>query len=117
MDHINENPSRGEVLSSRLNKLDDRLNSENARPAFYTVTETARLLRVNAMTIYRAIREDAFPAIRVRSRYVIPAAAVEALAAQATETGGWVGVGAGGGGGPPAPGGGRGARPGGGGWK
>jgi excisionase family DNA binding protein len=67
-------------------------NIENAQPAFYTVAETARLLRVNPMTIYRAIREDGFPAIRVRSRYVIPAAAVEALAAQATESGSCVDV-------------------------
>jgi hypothetical protein len=44
------------------------------------------------MTIYRAIREDAFPAIRVRSRCVIPAAAVEQLAAQAVEYGGCVDV-------------------------
>ncbi len=60
--------------------------------AFYTVAETAELLRVNAMTIYRAIREDAFPAIRVRSRYVVPAAAVDQLAAQAAETGSCVDV-------------------------
>jgi excisionase family DNA binding protein len=62
------------------------------RASFYTVTETAALLRVDAATIYRAIRENAFPAIRVRSRYVIPAAAVDQLAAQATETGSCVDV-------------------------
>jgi excisionase family DNA binding protein len=62
------------------------------RATFYTVAETARLLRVDTATIYRAIREDAFPAIRVRSRYVVPAAAVEQLAAQAAETGGCVDV-------------------------
>jgi excisionase family DNA binding protein len=45
------------------------------RATFYTVAEAAHLLRVDAATIYRAIREDAFPAIRVRTRYVIPAAA------------------------------------------
>jgi excisionase family DNA binding protein len=69
-------------------------NTQNAgTPAtFYTVAETARLLRVDPATIYRAIREDAFPAIRVRSRYVVPAAAVEQLAAQAAETGGCVDV-------------------------
>ena len=66
-----------------------RLTTERT---FYTVAETAQLLRVNAMTIYRAIREDGFPAIRVRSRYVIPAAAVEQLASQAVETGGCVDV-------------------------
>jgi excisionase family DNA binding protein len=69
-------------------------NTPNAgTPAtFYTVAETARLLRVDPATIYRAIREDAFPAIRVRSRYVVPAAAVEQLAARAAETGGCVDV-------------------------
>ncbi len=62
------------------------------RVTFYTVAETARLLRVDAATIYRAIREDGFPAIRVRTRYVIPAAAVEQLAARAAETGSCVDV-------------------------
>jgi excisionase family DNA binding protein len=62
------------------------------RATFYTVAETARLLRVDTARIYRAIREDAFPAIRVRSRYVVPAAAVEQLAARAAETGGCVDV-------------------------
>lgn len=62
------------------------------RATFYTVAETAALLRVDTATIYRAIREDAFPAIRVRSRYVVPAAAVDQLAAQAAETGGCVDV-------------------------
>lgn len=62
------------------------------RTSFYTVAETAALLRVDTATIYRAIRDDAFPAIRVRSRYVIPAAAVEQLAARAAETGGCVDV-------------------------
>jgi excisionase family DNA binding protein len=62
------------------------------RVSFYTVAETAALLRVDAATIYRAIREDAFPALRLRSRYVIPAAAVEQLAAQATRTGSCVDV-------------------------
>lgn len=62
------------------------------RASFYTVAETAALLRVDVATIYRAIREDAFPAIRVRSRYVIPAAAVEQLATRAAQTGGCVDV-------------------------
>jgi excisionase family DNA binding protein len=62
------------------------------RVSFYTVREIAALLRVDAATLYRAIREDAFPAIRVRSRYVIPAAAVDQLATRATETGSCVDV-------------------------
>jgi excisionase family DNA binding protein len=57
------------------------------RVPFYTVAEAARLLRVGSATLYRALREDAFPAVRIRSRYVIPAAAIEQLMTQATETG------------------------------
>ena len=63
-----------------------------ARPIFYTVAEAASLLRVDRATLYRAIRDDGFPAIRVRSRYVIPAVAVERLAAAAIESGGCVDI-------------------------
>lgn len=62
----------------------------NARPAFYTVTETAQILRVGASTLYRAIREGAFPAVRLRSRYVVPAIALDKLLTEAAETGGLV---------------------------
>ena len=54
---------------------------------FYTVREAAAVLRVDPATIYRAIREDSFPAVRVRNRYVVPAAAVERLALEATTSG------------------------------
>ena len=47
-------------------------------PIFHTVHEAAQILRVDAATIYRAIRAGSFPAIRIRSRYVIPAAALRA---------------------------------------
>lgn len=63
---------------------------ENAGPAFYTVTEAARILRVGASTLYRAIREGAFPAVRLRTRYVVPAIALDKLLAEAAETGGLV---------------------------
>jgi excisionase family DNA binding protein len=65
-------------------------SSEN--PAFYTVREVAHVLRVTPATIYRAIREDAFPAVRIRTRYVIPAAAVEQIVAEVAESGGCVDV-------------------------
>ena len=61
-------------------------------PAFYTVREAARILRVDSATVYRAIRDDAFPAVRVRSRYVVPAAALHKLVADAAESGGCVDV-------------------------
>lgn len=59
-------------------------------PTFYTVREAARILRVDPATVYRAIRDDAFPAVRVRSRYVVPAAALHKLVADAAESGGCV---------------------------
>ncbi|WP_158841176.1 helix-turn-helix domain-containing protein [Saccharothrix deserti] len=58
------------------------------KPLFYTVSEAAKVLRVDANTIYRAIREDASPAVKIRTRYIVPAKAIEALASGATETGG-----------------------------
>ena len=70
----------------------DSTNQGAGSPAFYTVAEAARLLRVTPATIYRAIREDAFPAVRIRTRYVIPAAAVDRLAAEAAESGGCVDI-------------------------
>lgn len=63
-----------------------------AQPIFYTVAEVAELLRVDKATIYRAIREDAFPAVQIRSRYVIPSMAVERMAAEAAERRGCVDV-------------------------
>jgi excisionase family DNA binding protein len=51
-------------------------------PIFHTVQEAARILRVDAATIYRSIRAGSFPAIRIRSRYVIPAAALLEVAAK-----------------------------------
>ncbi|MCO1577696.1 helix-turn-helix domain-containing protein [Crossiella sp. SN42] len=62
------------------------------KPAFYTVREAARILRVDPATLYRAIREDAFPAVRVRTRYVVPAVALDKLVNEATESGGCVDV-------------------------
>ena len=65
-------------------------NTENAYPAFHTVTEAARILRVAPSTLYRAIRAGDFPAIRLRTRYVVPAAALDVLLAAVAESGGLV---------------------------
>ncbi|MDT7553344.1 MAG: hypothetical protein QOI16_1880 [Pseudonocardiales bacterium] len=56
-------------------------------PIFHTVHEAAQILRVDPATIYRSIRAGAFPAIRIRSRYVIPAAALREVAEQAVSSG------------------------------
>jgi excisionase family DNA binding protein len=70
----------------------DKNTAAPGSPAFYTVPEAARVLRVTPATIYRAIRDDAFPAVRIRTRYIVPAAAVDRLAAEAAESGGCVNV-------------------------
>ena len=82
-----------QLSTHRVNRVRtaERDADEN-RPTFYTVAEAAHLLRVDPATIYRAIRADAFPAVRVRSRYVIPAVAVDQMAEQAAETGACVDV-------------------------
>jgi excisionase family DNA binding protein len=67
-------------------------NENVDKPTFYTVREAARIMRCNPSTLYRAIRENAFPAVRVRTRYVVPAAAVDKLAAEAADLGGCVDV-------------------------
>lgn len=68
-------------------------NTENDnRPIFYTVREAARIMRCNPSTLYRTIRENSFPAVRVRTRYVVQAAAVDKLATGAAELGGCVDV-------------------------
>lgn len=61
-------------------------------PAFYTVREAAQILRVDPATLYRAIREDAFPAVRIRTRYLVPAAALQQLVTEAAASGGCVDV-------------------------
>lgn len=55
--------------------------------AFFTVREAADIVRVDSSTLHRAIREDAFPAVRIRTRYVVPAKALQQLIDRATETG------------------------------
>ena len=67
-------------------------SAEEPKKTFFTVPEAAKLLRVDVATIYRSIREDAFPAVRLRTRYVVPAAAIEQMIALVTESGGVVDI-------------------------
>lgn len=50
---------------------------------FYTIAEAARLLRLSSMTLYRAVEAGQFPAIKVRTRIVIPAQAIDDMVTQA----------------------------------
>ena len=53
---------------------------------FYTVAEAARLLRLSTMTLYRAIEAGQFPAIRIRTRIVVPARAIDEMVGQALDS-------------------------------
>jgi excisionase family DNA binding protein len=48
-------------------------------PCFYSVAQVAQMLGMSTMTVYRAIRDGEFPAVRVRGRLIVPAKAVEAM--------------------------------------
>src|SRR5262249_45213920 len=61
-------------------------NHPTAR-TFYTVREAAAELRVNKNTLYRAIHDGAFPAVKIRSRFVVPVKAIDQLLERALETG------------------------------
>lgn len=77
---INQNGKRREATP-------ETTEIRKSQPAFYTVKEAAELLRVGASTLYRIIREGDFPAVRLRSRYVVPAEALDQLLEEAKATG------------------------------
>lgn len=47
--------------------------------AFYSVAEVARMLGMSSMTVYRAIADGEFPAVRIRGRLIVPAKALEEM--------------------------------------
>ena len=58
--------------------------------SFYSVAETARMFGMSDMTLYRAIHDGEFPAVRIRGRLIVPALAIEEMVAAALNTGGEV---------------------------
>jgi excisionase family DNA binding protein len=56
-------------------------------PAFYSVAATAQMLGMSEMTLYRAIHDGQFPAVRIRGRLIIPAKAIEAMVEAAVDGG------------------------------
>lgn len=77
-----------QLAVSRLQPGGVTNSAEKQKKLFLTVAEAAKVLRVDQATIYRSIREDAFPAVRLRTRYVVPAAAIEQMIARVMESGG-----------------------------
>jgi excisionase family DNA binding protein len=55
--------------------------SESPMPAprFYSVGQAANMFGISPMTLYRAISDGQFPAVRIRGRLIVPAQAVEAM--------------------------------------
>lgn len=54
---------------------------------FRSVGEAARVFGVSEMTLYRAIREGRFPAVRIMGRLIVPLRAIEEMTAAAVENG------------------------------
>lgn len=54
---------------------------------FYSVSETARMFGMSAMTLYRAIEDGDFPAVRIRGRLIVPAKAIDDMVAAAIGSG------------------------------
>ncbi|MCO1658111.1 helix-turn-helix domain-containing protein [Pseudonocardia humida] len=72
--------------------MEERPKIENGgeEPRFYSVAQAARLIGTAPVTLYRAIRDGEFPAIRIRGRLIVPAKAIEAMADAAVAAGGTV---------------------------
>lgn len=86
-------PGRGQLRrAGRELTLQAALRKRARGVPTYTVPEAAALLSVSAEHLYRLIRADAFPALRVRigdeqGRYVVPAHAVDELINAVTDAG------------------------------
>ena len=77
----------------RDSALRSALRKREAGVPSYTVPEAAALLSVSHEYLYRLIRAEAFPAIRMRmgrtqGRYVVPASVIETLLKAAADGGG-----------------------------
>ena len=59
---------------------------QRAQRQWYSVAEVARMFGMAQMTLYRAIHDGEFPAVKIRGRYVIPAKALEAMERAAVTT-------------------------------
>ncbi|NEE01213.1 helix-turn-helix domain-containing protein [Phytoactinopolyspora halotolerans] len=55
------------------------------RRRWYSVAEVAQMFGMSPMTLYRAISDGEFPAVRIRGRLIVPAKALEAMENDATQ--------------------------------
>lgn len=82
--------SRDEAAAMRLQVGDRTRLLDQARastgvpssaevPRFFSVAQVAAMFGMSSVTLYRAISEGAFPAVRIRGRLIVPARAIEAM--------------------------------------
>jgi excisionase family DNA binding protein len=64
---------------ARHRALESALNKRSRGVPTYTVPEAAALLSISPEALYRLVRADDFPAVRVGQKYSVPAAAVSDL--------------------------------------
>lgn len=57
------------------------------RPQFLLVPEAAELMRMDPSTLYRHLRADRFPGVKIGGRYLIPDAVIAQMARDALATG------------------------------
>lgn len=60
---------------------------EQRRPVFYTAAETSEILRLDESTLYRHLRNGAFPGVKIGGRYVVPQIVLERLISDVLATG------------------------------
>lgn len=49
------------------------------RPRFYSVAQVADMFGMSEMTVYRAIRDGEFPAVKIRGRLIVPAKVIDEM--------------------------------------
>jgi excisionase family DNA binding protein len=72
----------GKLLRTKTPQEDER--------QFRSVAEAARVFGVSEMTLYRAIRDGQFPAVRIMGRLIVPLKAIEGMTDAAVQTSGLV---------------------------
>ena len=66
-------------MTTSVTSGDGSSGSSATAPKFYSVSQAAHMIGMAPVTLYRAIRDGEFPAMRIRGRLIIPARAIDAM--------------------------------------
>ncbi|RSM59506.1 DNA-binding protein [Actinoplanes sp. ATCC 53533] len=81
-------PAQHFQATTRRHQVTISRTAENGgTPRFRSVPDTAEVLGMSEVTLYRAIREGQFPAIKVRGRYVVPSRVLDDMESAAITSG------------------------------